>query len=391
VQGKVIRAGNAGGRYGNGNNAGVYYGQVDAANNESPLIEVNGKLQFFLPGTPLFPPPTDESVLHPQIILQVESDGAASTRCELSYVSGGMTWEADYNAVAPSTGDAIDLIGWVSLDNRSGKGFENAHIKLMAGDVNKVKQAGVGSGAGGGVMGAVVRAPGGQPPVTEKGFDEYHLYTLEHPTTLSDGETKQVEFLHKSHVPSKRVYVYSGFTWNPQPGQFYQPEYLLQQRNVNNLGANSQTKVWVMREIVNNEQNGLGMPLPKGRVRFYRQDEGGQLEFIGENTIDHTPRGETLRLYTGNAFDLAGQRRSTDFKTDNARTYTDETLEITVKNHRKEAVDVVILEHLYRGATWEITSKSAPFNKKDSNTIEFPVNVPAEGSQTVIYTVHYTW
>jgi hypothetical protein len=146
-----------------------------------------------------------------------------------------------------------------------------------------------------------------------------------------------------------------------------------------------------MREIVNNEQNGLGMPLPKGRVRFYRQDEGGQLEFIGENTIDHTPRGETLRLYTGNAFDLAGQRRSTDFKTDNARTYTDETLEITVKNHRKEAVDVVILEHLYRGATWEITSKSAPFNKKDSNTIEFPVNVPAEGSQTVIYTVHYTW
>ncbi len=380
VQGKVIRAGV-------GYYQGQSYGQgTGPFSNEQPLIEVNGKLQFALPGLPLFPVPQDQRDLHSQINWLLESDIPGNTTCELSYVSGGMNWEADYNVIAPVNGDALDLIGWVTLANRSGKAFENARIKLMAGDVNKLQQ-GMGGGIGGGLARAAVMGTAGQPAVTEKAFDEYHLYTLERPTTLKDGETKQVEFLHKSRVPSKRVYVYAGFTWNPS-GQQNQPEYFRQQRD---FGANSQSKVWVMREILNTEQNGLGMPLPKGRMRFYRQDEGGQLEFVGENTIDHTPRGETLRIYTGNAFDLTGERRRTNFKVDNTQVLADETFEITVKNHRKETVDVVILEHLYRSATWEITSKSAPFNKRDSNTIEFPVNIPPEGSQTVTYTVHYTW
>lgn len=391
VQGKIIRAGhpcepNVPCRFGP-YNYGVQ--SAESPSNEQPLILVDGRLQFSLPGTPLFPAPSDQSDLHPQISWLLESDSAGSTSCELSYVSGGMTWEADYNAIAPVKGDTLDLIGWVTLDNRSGKPFENARVKLMAGDVNKIlpseqrdrlQQFAMLSA---GSVGRLV-----QPPVTEKAFDEYHLYTLERPATLRDGETKQVEFLHKNGVPAKRVYVYSGFTWNPPPGQQYQQEYLMQQRT---FGATSQPKVWVMQEIANTEQNGLGMPLPKGRLRFYRQDEGGQLEFIGENTIDHTPRGETLRIYTGNAFDLTGERKRTSFKLDSAQMYADESFEITVKNHRKEPVEVLILEHLYRGATWDIASKSAPFNKRDSNTIEFPVQIPPDGSQTVIYTVHYTW
>jgi hypothetical protein len=379
VQGKIIHA--AGGYQGS------YYGQAQPyPGNEEPLIEVNGKLQFSLPGMPLFPVPADQSYLHPQINWLLESDSAGSTSCELSYVSGGMNWEADYNVIAPVNGDALDLIGWVTLADHSGKTFENARIKLMAGDVNKVQQRGMGGSAGGAVIHAAAVAPTGE--VTEKAFDEYHLYTLERPTTLSDGETKQVEFVHKSRVPSKRVYVYTGFSWSPAQGQQFQPEYFRQQRE---FGTTSQSKVWVMREIVNSEQNGLGMALPKGRMRFYRQDEGGQLEFIGENTIDHTPRGETLRIYTGNAFDLSGDRRRTNFKIENGQMWADETFEITVKNHRKEAVDVVIVEHLYRSANWEISSKSASFTKRDSNTIEFPVNIPADGAQTVIYTAHYTW
>jgi hypothetical protein len=375
VRGKIIRAGHS--------SQPTPYAQAGPQGHEQPLIEVNGKLQFTLPGIPLFPSPTDSSIFHPQIAWQLESEHAGSTTCELSYISNGMTWEAEYNVIAPVKGDAMDLIGWVTLANHSGKTFENARIKLMAGDVNKVQQGGALPMA----RAVAMNAQAGQPSVTEKAFDEYHLYTLERPTTLPDGETKQVEFLHKSGVPSKRVYIYAGFTWNSPYGQ-YQPEYLLQQRD---LGGSSQPKVWVMREIKNTEQNGMGMALPKGRVRFYRQDEGGQLEFVGENTIDHTPSGETLRIYTGNAFDLTGERRRTNFKADSAQRYTDETVEVTVKNHRKEAVDVVIVERLFRGATWEITSKSAPFNKRDSNTIEFPVNIPADGAQTVIYTAHYTW
>jgi hypothetical protein len=393
VQGKIIRAGHACEpnlpcRFGTGWTYYQPFGQSEPPSNEQPLIQVDGKLQFSLPGTPLFPLPSDPSVLHPQLGWTLQSDTAAATTCELSYISAGMTWEADYNAIAPIKGDTLDLIGWVTLDNRSGKVFENARIKLMAGDINKVQPQAKDymqfmGGRAGGVIGGVV-----QPQVTEKSFDEYHLYTIEHPTTLHDGETKQVEFLHRTKVPAKRVYVYSGFTWEPQPGMQYQQEYLMQQRT---FGASSQSKVWVMQEIANTEQSGLGMPLPKGRVRFYRQDEGGQLEFIGENTIDHTPRGETLRIYTGNAFDLSGERRRTNFKVDNMQMWADESFEITVKNHRKEPVDVLVLEHLYRGATWDISSKSAPFNKRDSNTIEFPVQVPPDGSQTIIYTVHYTW
>lgn len=325
-------------------------GQSEPPSNEQPLIEVDGKFQFSLPGTPLFPVPSDQSDLHPVLNWLLESDTAAKADCELSYVSGGMTWEADYNAIAPAKGNALDLIGWVTLDNRSGKTFENARIKLMAGDISKVRPRAYDRmemysrlGFVGGIAGGV------RPAVTEKAFDEYHLYTLEHPSTLRDGETKQVEFLRRTGVPARRIYVYAGFTWNPDPNTGYQPDYLMQQRW---FGTASQTKVWVMQEIANTEQNGLGMPLPKGRVRFYRQDEGGQLEFVGENTIDHTPRGETLRIYTGNAFDLAGERKRTNYKVDTANMLVDESFEVTVKNPRKQPVDITILEHLYRSASW---------------------------------------
>jgi hypothetical protein len=180
IQGKIIRAGNPcvpnlPCRSGTGYYPGPSYSQAESPNNEQPLVEVNGKLQFSLPGTPMFPTASDQSGLHPQINWQLETDSPGNTTCELSYISGGMTWEADYNAIAPVNGDALDLIGWVTLSNHSGETFENARIKLMAGDVNKVQQQGVGGGIGGGVIRAAVNGPTGQPAVTEQAFDEYHL------------------------------------------------------------------------------------------------------------------------------------------------------------------------------------------------------------------------
>jgi hypothetical protein len=146
-----------------------------------------------------------------------------------------------------------------------------------------------------------------------------------------------------------------------------------------------------MREFKNTQENHLGLPLPKGRLRFYRRDESGSLQFIGENTIDHTPKDETIRVYSGNAFDLVGERRRTNFRSDQSQAVVDESFEIKVRNHKKEPIDVNVVEHLYRGAGWEITSQSVKSNKKDSNTIEFPITVPAGGEQTVIYSVHYSW
>lgn len=146
-----------------------------------------------------------------------------------------------------------------------------------------------------------------------------------------------------------------------------------------------------MREFNNSEANHLGMPLPKGRVRFYRRNDDGQIEFTGENVIDHTPRDEKVRVYTGNAFDLTGERRRTDYRLDTNRQTIDESFEIKVRNHKKAPVDVRVVEHLYRWITWDISAKSDPYRKTDSKTIEFPVTIPPDGEKTITYTAHYTW
>ena len=146
-----------------------------------------------------------------------------------------------------------------------------------------------------------------------------------------------------------------------------------------------------MREFANSEANRLGMPLPKGRVRFYRRNEDGQMEFTGENVIDHTPHDETMRVYTGNAFDLAGERRRTDYRLDLNMRFLDESFEIKVRNHKKEPVNARVVEHLYRWTTWDIPRKSDPYNKKDSQTIEFPITIEPDGEKTVTYTAHYSW
>lgn len=390
VQGKIIRSGfvpHATMMYGQS-----YYQAQSAYLQQGagqPVIEVNGKLQFTLPGQPLFPALADDTVLKPTLSWELDSDKSGKSTAELSYVTGGMNWAASYNVVAPTKGSELDLVGWVTLDNQSGKTFSNARVKLMAGDVNKIQPQpmnGMGAGIAGGVY--VMRSMGQTPPVTERNFDEYHLYTLQRPTTIHDRETKQVEFVRAAGIQSKPVYVYDGVNIDPQRYNGWNWESI---RNDASYGTQWNPKVWVMQEFKNSKTNNLGMPLPKGRVRFYRRDEDAQLEFTGENVIDHTPEDETLRLYTGSAFDLVGERHRTDYRIDTSRNDLDESFEIQVRNHKKEPVEVRIVEHLYRWSTWEIRLASDEFKKKDSQTIEFTVQVPAQGEKTVKYLAHYTW
>jgi hypothetical protein len=156
-------------------------------------------------------------------------------------------------------------------------------------------------------------------------------------------------------------------------------------------GTTGNKKVMVMREFVNAETNHLGVALPKGRLRFYRRDTDSQLQFVGENEIDHTPRNETIRVTTGNSFDLVGERKATNFKVDVADKWLDESFEIKLRNHKKEAVEIRVVEHLYRWSTWDITAKSNAFVKTDAQTIEYRVQVQPEEEQTITYTVHYSW
>jgi hypothetical protein len=378
VRGEIIRAG--GTAYG----ANGCYGGNCGYSGET-IIEINGKIVFGLPGTPIFPALQNESLLKPSLNWLLQLDHSAQLNAELSYITGGLTWEASYNVVAPENGDLLDMIGWVTLQNRSGHTFENARLQLMAGEVNKVKMQEM-------ALAAPMSANGGndltyiQPPVKETVFDEYHLYSLQRSSTLENGETKQVEFIRANSIPSKRLYSYEGYMLpenlrGNMDYQFQQP----------NIGVTSNKQVYIMREFRNSEADHLGMPLPRGRMRFYRRDSEGQLQFIGENEIQHTPKDETLRVYTGNAFDLVADRTRTEFKIDGAQRWIEETYVIKLRNHKKEAVAVQVVEHLYRCDNWAITSKSVDYVKKDSHTVEFTANIPPDGEQDVMYSVHYTW
>jgi hypothetical protein len=357
----------------------VRSGYVPGGEAQQPIIEVDGKLQFSLPGQPLFPDLGDDTVLKPAFNWLLQSDKPGKFDAEVGYVTGGFDWSASYNLVSPEKGDLVDLVGWITMNNNSGKTFENAKIKLMAGDVNKIQPT---LPMGGMRMRAMAMnaMAGAEPPVTEKAFDEFHLYSIARSTTLRDHETKQVEFVQAEKMYAPTIYVYDG----AEGYRFYGLN------TDQGYGESGSKKVMVMREFVNAETNQLGVALPAGKLRFYRRDDDGQLQFVGENQIDHTPRNETVRVTTGNAFDLVGERKQTNFKS-NIFNNIDESFEIKLRNHKKEPVEIRVVEHLYRWSNWKITAKSDDFVKKDSQSIEFRVPVKPDEERTVTYTVHYSW
>jgi hypothetical protein len=395
VSGRIVRAGfggpgvaNTSAQWFNTPNVVPTVARMPANPVGQPMIESEGKLRFGLPGAPMFPPLAADAMIKPTLEWMIQSDRAAKVAAELGYVSGGLNWKADYNIVSPDEGDKVEMIGWVTIENETGIGLANARIALMAGDVNKQQpRNGIMGGVGGGAMFGSAGAPGG-PQVTEKTFDDYHLYTLQNRTSLADHEHKQVEFLRAPDVVTKRVYVYDGAKIDPRryPGWNYDSI-----RNSTEYGTESNPKVWVMREFANTESNRLGMPLPKGNVRFYRRDGNGQLEFTGENEIDHTPHGETIRVYTGSAFDVVGERRRTDYQVNHQARTADETFEIKVRNRKKETVEVRVVEHLYRGVSWTIPIETDQHVKMDSQMMEYRVTVKPEEEKVLKYSAHYTW
>jgi hypothetical protein len=363
IQGKIVRS-----------------GFVPGAGAEQPIIEVDGKMQFSLPGEPRFPDLGDDTILKPSFNWLLQSDKPGKFDAEVGYVTGGFDWSASYNLVSPEKGDNVDFIGWITMNNNSGKTFENAKIKLMAGDVNKIQPQNMPRRMY--AVNAMAMEEAGAPPVTEKAFDEFHLYSIARPTTLHDHETKQVEFVHAENMFAPTIYVYDGAEGFRFYGLNFDQGY----------GQSGNKKVAVMREFVNAETNHLGVALPKGKLRFYRRDTDGQLQFVGENEIDHTPRNEIVRVTTGNSFDLVGERKQTNFRVDTADKWIDESFEIKLRNRKKDTpVEIRVVEHLYRWSNWEITKKSDDFVKKDSQTIEFRIPVKPDEERTVSYTVHYSW
>ncbi len=364
IKGKIIRS-----------------GYVPGGALQSPIIEVDGKLRFQLPGEPLFPSLGDDSILKPTLSWKIHSREPAAFPAQLSYLTRGMSWEATYNLVAPEKGNLVTLTGWITATNRSGTTFRDASVKLVAGDVNIEKEPQVQYPME--HRREMAQMADAAPEVTQKAFDDFHLYSLPRPITLRDQETKQIEFLRAPEVTANKTYVYD-------PAAMFRFQGGLRLEPIE--GHTFPKDVAIYWEFGNSEQNGLGVPLPGGKIRFYREDSDDlNLEFIGENQIDHTPQNEKVRVYTGNAFDLVGERKITDFSRRDAEHRMSETIEVTVKNRSEENKTITVREHLWRALNWEIAQPSQEFTRTDANTIEFKVPLAPNEERVITYTANYSW
>lgn len=380
VRGKIVKA--AAVPMANGSGAYAQYGYMQ----QEPLIEVDGKLAYGLPGLPIFPASSPGLILKPTLRWLIASERTAKLDAELDYISHGLSWDATYNVVAPvdnASGDErLALIGWVNVSNQSGTDFRDVSLQLMAGDVSKITNNRSLFLTNRMVASETVDVAAGAPQMSQKSFDEYHLYDLHRTATLLDRESKQIEFLNESNISAHRVYVYDGFRFdNPAA-------WLLIDENFGG-GTHVNKKVRVEQEFENTEANHLGVPLPRGRIRFYRKDTDGSLQFVGENEIGHTPRNETVKVALGDSFDLTGDHVRTSFK--RSVDHIVESYTVTVKNAKTSTANVHVVEHLYRSANWQISANTDSFTKKNSDTIEFPVEIPAGGQKQVSYTVTYDW
>ncbi len=368
VSGRIVRAGRE---------------RNDAGGSESPIIEIEGKLRFDLPGKPLFPKLADESILKPELNWKIRAAQAAKFEAEIAYLSEGIDWGADYNVVSPESSGPLQIAGLITINNQSGKQFTDAQIKLVAGDVNKLKAVEQ-ERAYAPRQRAMAAAPEVGPE--EKSFADYHLYTLPRPVTLREGETKQIEFVRAEGVEARRTYQYdvTGYE-TPEPipyrgGPMIDPGW----------GTDSSSKVGIIYEFKNSAGNHLGVPLPAGRWRFYQEESDGQLQFTGENQHGVVAQDESLRIFTGIAFDLAAERHQTDFAIDRAQRTMEEAFEIQLRNHKREPVEIHVLEHLNRWQSWEMVEHSDPFTKKNAHAIEFVVGLKPGEEKAVHYRVRYT-
>jgi hypothetical protein len=327
-----------------------------------------------------FPELPDGLITKPTLVWRLLASRDGRQDVEITYLTGGVSWQADYVVRLSNDDRTIDLDGWVTVNNTSGATFQDALLKLVAGDLQRLLQ---GKSAADQVE--LMAAPTATAEaVAQREFFEYHLYQVPRPVTVRDQETKQIEFVRAPSVAAEKFFVYDGlqcqaYAWYCASSSYPQtdPSY----------GVASNPKVMVMVEF---DTDDVDADLPAGRVRVYQQDIDGAALLIGEDAIDHTPKGETVRLYVGDAFDIVGERVQTDFSLPSPKS-VEETYRITLRNHKDEAVEVRVVEHLFRWSNWRILHASHEYQKMDSSNIEFRVQVPAEGETEVTYTVLYTW
>ena len=331
-----------------------------------------------------FPELAGGLITKPTLVWDIFTEKPGKQKAEVAYQTEGITWWADYNLTYREGKNAnsgvVDFGSWVSIINQSGTTYTDAKLKLMAGDVQRAQPQALYDGVGM-ARAEMKAAPMAAPSFAEKAFFEYHLYTLSRPATLPQNSTKQLELIPAAvNIPVEKLYVYeNGSPWYGYAN--YDQSY----------GATGDTKIGVFLKLENKKENGLGVPLPAGRIRVNQRDDDGSLEFVGEDIINHTAEKEKVLVKLGNAFDVVGERKQTDFKYDSTRKTIEEEYEIKLRNHKKSDVNILVSENLGRGVNWEILDSNEKWKKENSQKIEFNIPVKADGEQVVKYRVRYSW
>jgi hypothetical protein len=302
----------------------------------------------------------EDLVTRPTLVWLADAKEAGDKLCQVTYTTGAINWKADYSAVLSEDENSLDFSGWVTIDNKSGATYKDAALKLIAGDVRRITEPVVKRR-----LAVYEMAVAGEAGFEEKAFMEYHMYTLGRKSTINNNQVKQIEFIEPATgVAAKKLFIYD------------------RQENAE--------KVQVKIEFENTEENKLGIALPKGKVRVFKKDPADEnLEFVGEDEIDHTPRKEKLLLYIGNAFDIVPEYKLLDSK-HGPRTRT-ETHQVELRNRKDTPVEVCVDEKFMRWANWQVLEKSHDFEKYDAYTARFKVKIAADSTETIRYTVRQWW
>jgi hypothetical protein len=318
-----------------------------------------------------FPELPENLFSHPTLVWLLENGGAARHRVEASYLSGGLSWNADYVLTVGRDDKVADLAGWVTLKNQSGTSYRNATLQFIAGEVNRVADNVYAREAG---MARKMDMVAAAPQMQQQAFSEYHLYTLQRRTSVNNNETKQLALLSSPAVPVEKRFVVDG-------QQFYY-------RNPQSPGAPIKSDVKVYYRFKDDERAGLGVPMPAGVVRVYQADSKGGVQFAGEDRIEHTPKDETLNIHTGNAFDMVCERKQTDFKRLSNSLYEME-FEITFRNHKDSPVAIEVNEPI--GGDWEMLTATHKWTKTDAWAARFDIPVAKDGVAVLKYRIRVKW
>ena len=340
--------------------------------NNAPVWQIGGEIVTGYPSSHIrFPELPGNLFARPTLIWSLNNEGGTRHRVEASYLATKLSWNADYVLTVARDDKSADLDGWVTITNGSGTGFRNASLQLVAGELNRVRQA---FGRMEADLMTARAASVAEQKMTQEAFSDYHLYTLERKTTVNNNQTKQVSMLGASAFPVAKQYVVNGQS-------FYY-------RNVQNPGAPIKDVVQVFYQFKNETKSGLGLPMPSGTVRVYQSDSKGGVQFVGEDHIDHTPKDETLKLKIGNAFDVIAERKQLDFQKIASNVYEVE-YEVVVRNHKTTPITVEINEPI--GGTWRIVRSTHEATKTDAWAAQFHVPVAADGTGRLNYRVRVTY